>query len=182
MSILSWNCYGMGQPRTVQELVQLVHTTAVKIVFISETRQHRDRVNNIKGRLGMNNCFVVDGVGRGGGLALYWNDEIKIQVLSYGLHHVDTLVWDGVHHTAWHATFVYGEPRTHERDKMWELMRQIKPCQYASWLMLGDFNEVMWSFEHFLSRRRLPKQMMDFREVLSYCDLHDLGFSGLPWT
>jgi hypothetical protein len=24
--------------------------------------------------------------------------------------------------------------------------------------------------------------MLDFREVLSYCDLHDLGFSGLPWT
>jgi exonuclease III len=24
--------------------------------------------------------------------------------------------------------------------------------------------------------------MMDFREILSKCDLHDLGFSGLPWT
>ena len=24
--------------------------------------------------------------------------------------------------------------------------------------------------------------MMDFREVLSFCDLHDLGFSGAPWT
>ena len=24
--------------------------------------------------------------------------------------------------------------------------------------------------------------MIDFREVLSHCDLHDLGFSGLPWT
>lgn len=24
--------------------------------------------------------------------------------------------------------------------------------------------------------------MMDFREVLSHCDLHDLGFVGLPWT
>jgi hypothetical protein len=24
--------------------------------------------------------------------------------------------------------------------------------------------------------------MLDFREVLSYCDLHDIGFFGLPWT
>jgi hypothetical protein len=24
--------------------------------------------------------------------------------------------------------------------------------------------------------------MTDFREVLTQCDLHDLGFSGLPWT
>jgi hypothetical protein len=85
-------------------------------------------VSNIKGRLDMNNCLVVDGVGKGGGLALYWNDEVKIQVLSYGLHHNDTLVWDGVHHAGWRATFAYGEPRTHERDKMWELMKRIKPC------------------------------------------------------
>jgi hypothetical protein len=24
--------------------------------------------------------------------------------------------------------------------------------------------------------------MEDFREVLEICDLHDIGFSGLPWT
>jgi hypothetical protein len=29
---------------------------------------------------------------KGGGLALFWSDEIKIQVLSYGLHHIDTLI------------------------------------------------------------------------------------------
>jgi hypothetical protein len=54
----------------------------------------------------------------GGGLTLYWNDEIKIQVLLYHLHHVDTLIWDGVHHTSWHAIFVCGEPRTHERENV----------------------------------------------------------------
>jgi hypothetical protein len=48
--------------------------------------------------------------------------------------------------------------------------------------MLGDFNEVLWDFDHFSVRRRLTRQMLDFWEVLSYCDLHDLGFSGLPWT
>jgi hypothetical protein len=24
--------------------------------------------------------------------------------------------------------------------------------------------------------------MLNFREVLSHCDLHDLGFTRLPWT
>jgi hypothetical protein len=47
-------------------------------------------------------------------------------------------------------------------------------------MMIGDFNEVMWLFEHFSSRRRPPKQMVDFREVLSFCDLHDLGSARLP--
>lgn len=48
--------------------------------------------------------------------------------------------------------------------------------------MIGDFNESMWSFEHFSKTRWREQQMMDFRLVLSYCDLHDLGFSGLLWT
>ena len=47
-------------------------------------------------------------------------------------------------------------------------------------VMIGDFNEAMWSFEHFSQTRRREKQIEDFREVLSQCDLHDLGFSGLP--
>jgi hypothetical protein len=47
---------------------------------------------------------------------------------------------------------------------------------------MGDFNEVLWDFEHFSTRHRPEKQMTDIREVLTQCDFHDLGFSGLPWT
>jgi hypothetical protein len=49
-------------------------------------------------------------------------------------------------------------------------------------MLLGDFNEVLWQHEHFSETPRADRQMMDFRGVLSHCDLHDLGFSGLPWT
>jgi hypothetical protein len=31
-------------------------------------------------------------------------------------------------------------------------------------------------------RKRSKKLILDFREILSYCDLHDLGFRGRPWT
>jgi hypothetical protein len=47
---------------------------------------------------------------------------------------------------------------------------------------MGDFNEVMWRFEHFSNTRRGERQMEDFREVLKICDLHNIGFSRLPWT
>jgi hypothetical protein len=48
--------------------------------------------------------------------------------------------------------------------------------------MIGDFNEAMWDFEHLLSRMRHERQMLDFREILSHCNLHGPGFKGLPWT
>jgi hypothetical protein len=53
------------------------------------------RVINLQFRIGLNKCFVVDGQGKGGDLALYWDDSIKINILSYGMHHMDTLIWDG---------------------------------------------------------------------------------------
>jgi hypothetical protein len=65
---------------------------------------------------------------------------------------------------------------------MLELLRRLKLCYYAMWLVIGDFNEVLWDFEHLSSHRRPARYMLDFREVLSYCDLHDVGYMGVPWT
>jgi hypothetical protein len=53
MSTLSRNYRGAGQPCTVQELTRLVCQYYSKIVFISETRQHRDRVSNLRYRFGL---------------------------------------------------------------------------------------------------------------------------------
>jgi exonuclease III len=71
MSILSWNCQGLGQPSTIHELMHLVRQFCPKIVFLSETRQQKDRVSNIRWRMELNKLFVVDGQGKGGDLALY---------------------------------------------------------------------------------------------------------------
>jgi hypothetical protein len=91
----------------------------------------RHEVTNIKFRIGLNNCFVVDGHGKGGGLALYWDDATKIDILSYGVHHIDTLVWDGSHHAAWRGTFIYGEPKAQDSHLTWELIHRIEPRSQA---------------------------------------------------
>jgi endonuclease/exonuclease/phosphatase family metal-dependent hydrolase len=77
---------------------------------------------------------------------------------------------------------VYGEACTQDRHIIWELLRRLKPLSGAPWMLIGDFNEAMWSFEHFSGRKRPERQMLDFREVLSHYDVHDLVFYGVPWT
>jgi hypothetical protein len=49
-------------------------------------------------------------------------------------------------------------------------------------VMIRDFNEMMWQSEHLSTTRRSGRQMADFREVLAWCDLHDLGYKGPSWT
>jgi hypothetical protein len=114
-----------------------------KIVFLSETRQQNSRVSNLRHRLGFRNSFVIDGHGKRGGLVLYGEESIELSVLSYGQHHIDTLIWDGNHHASWRATFVYGEPCVTDRHVMWELLRRLKLMSGAPWMLIGDFNEAM---------------------------------------
>ncbi|KAA3460773.1 reverse transcriptase [Gossypium australe] len=50
------------------------------------------------------------------------------------------------------------------------------------WLVAGDFNEIMFSFEKQGGRIREERQMEAFREVLEDYELADLGFSGQWYT
>jgi hypothetical protein len=151
-------------------------------VFLFETRQHKDRVSNFRYRISFKSCFVVDGVGKGGGLGLYWDESIKVDILSYGLHHIDCFIWSSDLHTRWRTTFVYGEPWAQDRHLIWELLHWLDGMYQSSWMVLGDFNEVQWDFEHLPARHRPDRQMAEFCEILAHCDLHDLGLSSLPWT
>jgi hypothetical protein len=46
---------------------------------------------------------------------------------------------------------VYGEPKVRERHLMWEMLRHLKNMRNEAWLVLGDFNECQWGFEHFFA-------------------------------
>ena len=77
---------------------------------------------------------------------------------------------------------MYGEPRVENRHLMWTKLRRLKTTSNLPWLVIGDFNEVMWDFEHFSSSPRPQRQMQAFRDSLENCELADLGFSGVPRT
>jgi hypothetical protein len=49
-------------------------------------------------------------------------------------------------------------------------------------MVVGDFNESMWGFEHFSAHPRLARHMEEFKDALSHCELSDLGFCGTPYT
>jgi hypothetical protein len=80
------------------------------------------------------------------------------------------------------VAFVYGEPRTGNRHHMWELLRRLHTVSNLPWMVVGNFNECMWGFEHFSSHPRLTRQMNEFGDALDHYGLIDLGFCGAPYT
>ncbi|GLT77193.1 hypothetical protein SLA2020_488020 [Shorea laevis] len=77
MSLLSWNCRGLGNPRTVRDLRQMVEEKRPRFLFLMETRLRQRRMQGIRTQLGFAGMLTVDPVGTGGGLALLWQEEMK---------------------------------------------------------------------------------------------------------
>lgn len=54
--------------------------------------------------------------------------------------------------------------------------------QNHPWLVCGDFNEIMYSFEKSSGQPREEKRMGAFREVLNEYQLIDVGYMGVWFT
>jgi hypothetical protein len=140
------------------------------------------RVNQLRWRLGLKGCLAVDSKGKSGGLALFWDENIQVDLLSIDERYIDVSIREDPNGEAWRATFIYEEPRVEDRHRLWEIMQCLRTRSSDPWLVIGDFNEVMWQYEHFSETKRGEKQMEAFREVLDFCELRDICFSGVPWT
>jgi hypothetical protein len=149
MITMGWNC------RTaVQELERLLHTHRPQLVFLSETRQRKDVVESLRWRLGLKHVVSFHEEGKGGGLALFWHENVEVELFKINSSIIDVIIHDIKKGIKWRCTFVYGEPRTHMRYLMWDLIKRIKPLMNLPWLMMGDFNETMWQSEHLSKKKK----------------------------
>ena len=89
MSLLCWNCRGIGKAATVRELRTLARQFAPSILCILETQLEGSRVERLAEGLGFNKSFAVSSSGRRGSLGVFWNDSLKMQVICYSEYHID---------------------------------------------------------------------------------------------
>ena len=181
MSYLSWNCRGLGNPQTEEELVALISKKDPKIVFLMETKVEKITIERICRKLKFVNFFVVPRVNQGGGLALLWRENINLAVLTSSDRHIDASIDFGMD-DAWRFTGFYGDPETANREHSWSLLRDLSQQLALPWICMGDFNEIIRLEEKQGWLDCPERQMQGFRDALDYCGLKDLGFNGFPFT
>ncbi|XP_019178363.1 PREDICTED: uncharacterized protein LOC109173576 [Ipomoea nil] len=84
MSTLSWNCRGLGNSQTVQEVMALEAKNKPTFIFLMETKVRRQPAESLKLKLHFDGLFYVDGGGLSGGLALFWKDRASTE--KRGIH------------------------------------------------------------------------------------------------
>ena len=146
MSCLSWNCRGLGNPQTEDELVALVTTKDPIIVFLMETKVEKFLLDRIGRRIHFANLFLVPRVNSGGGLALFWKSDVDASVQTSSECHIDAIINQGAD-DAWRFTGFYGDPETASRENSWDLLRSLSHRHNLPWLCMGDFNEILFANE-----------------------------------
>jgi hypothetical protein len=97
MSLISWNCRGLGSPNAIPDLKCLVRHFNLDFLFISETLSRRNKIEDLRYLLDFEFCFSVDRSGRGCGLALFWRPSFNCNIVNYSNNHISVDVIDVVH-------------------------------------------------------------------------------------
>lgn len=80
--------------------------------------------------------FVVDVVGKSGGLMMLWKKSINNQIKSFSTGHIDCVVRDK--DSLWRFTGLYGNVDVSQRTHSWSLLRRLgadNNINHLSWLV-----------------------------------------------
>lgn len=181
MSVIVWNCRGLGNPGAVQYLQEMRREKKPDMIFLSETFYRKGRMDRVRRTLGYASCFEVEARGHSGGLALLWDAEIDVTLQSYSRNHIDVVVEEG-EGKRWRFTGVYGVPRRYQQRETWNLLRTLAAQSSLPWCLAGDFNCITAGREKRGGARYPAANIHAFCEVLSEIRVHDMGYKGSLFT
>jgi hypothetical protein len=181
MIICGWNCRAANSPSAVRSLLDLKEHVRPDILFLSETHLSKENAENLRRKLGFDFMSIDESDGRSRGLVMFWKEDNKMISEYVSANFID-IVFETTNGTHWRFTGFYGEPAWEDRQQSWSSLRDLSTRPLLPWLVIGDFNEILYSDEKEGGNPRPARMMQEFRDCLMDCDLHDMGYLGDKFT
>ncbi|KAG5528201.1 hypothetical protein RHGRI_028965 [Rhododendron griersonianum] len=147
-----------------------------------ETKNKRDSLERIRRRLRFNNSSYVEPEGLSGGLALWWTDEVTVDVRFKSKNLFRCIVNLPFLSSPFLATFVYAPPVWNHRLVFWNELRNIAGENRYPWLCVGDLNECGSQAEKQGGNLCSRSRMEHFHSLVTDCEFMDLEFKGPSYT
>ncbi|PNX95563.1 ribonuclease H, partial [Trifolium pratense] len=167
MKLMSWNCQGLGNPRTVRALKKLIANNKPDIIFLMETKLHNISPHFKNNFAATYNIYHVDCTlngnnGKSGGLILLWNTcTCNIEIKDTDFNYIDMHITNLTTAIQWKATGVYGYPQHQNKHLTCDLLKSLHHANHNNnWLLFGDFNLITSDTEKFggqNTRKKGPK-------------------------
>jgi hypothetical protein len=134
MSLLCWNCQGLGNLWIIQELQSLVKNKKPHFLFLIETKVKVGVLQRLRYSLGFGGLLQVDPIGRSGGLAFYWKSETDVEILNYSQRHISASINLVQSNDVWTFTGFYGHLARDLRESSWKLLSYLGSQSNSAWL------------------------------------------------
>ncbi|KAA3479379.1 expansin-A1-like [Gossypium australe] len=147
MKTICWNVRGLGSSRAVRRLHYLIKQQHPQLVFLMETKLDQKRMERVRRRCGFTNGIDIEAEGSRGRLCLAWKGDIDVIIKSNSKWHIDAMVGGENGQDDWRFTGFYGSPYLKDNNIAWDVLRRLSHENLHPWLVAGDFNEILFSFE-----------------------------------
>lgn len=140
-----------------------------------------NKIEDVRRRIGFDGCFAVDKIGRSGGVAFFWRNSMKCDIVSYSMHHIDFCI-DDDRNGRWRITGFYGYPERTRRRESWALIRRLVRTFNLSWCVIGEFNDLLSPDDKQGWVDHPSYLFQGFRETVQAAWLIDINLEGYPFT
>ena len=137
MSVISWNCKGLGNPITVNALQKVALEKDPTLVFLMETKFDVMEMDGVKRKIERQQGLVVPSIRKAGGLALLWKNSLQVDRLTYSPGHIDAIVFEEQRLKKWRFTGFYGHLETRKRGESWTLLENLSRRSHLPWVCMG---------------------------------------------
>ncbi|XP_042041323.1 uncharacterized protein LOC121786764 [Salvia splendens] len=172
-----WNAQGVANARTKRHLRYLIREHKILFAAVIEPQRSPPALGrNFQG-------LQFAGSNESGHIWILAHEDWTVEVVDDSRQALHVKVFAVVFPFPIYITIVYGRHTREKRQTLWEKLGDISlAMEGRPWLVGGDFNMFLTSEERQGSDTDRHRDMMDFADAITECQLIDPGFEGPIFT